>query len=433
MVVVQVVGDVEQLAVGRSGLAPAGDQHRVERDHVGADAGDRHRRGELESELTRRHPLLDELGGRGGEAPGGAHQPVPERVEGPEGGADHRPLGLAVDPRGKPAALLLLSQPAQDVHHAHDHGDRDAERERRLPRDARDPVERPVEDESQDREERGPQPAADDAEREEAAVAESRRPGNEGRQRPHEPDEPADQDRLPAVALEVGLDLAQALLVDLEPWAVPDDEAAPKPAADEEAGGVAQHAADPDEADAAGSARSRPGRRSPRRRSRWSRPARRGPRRRRSPGTPAPDQRIGPRAQRLSDVLDHLLGVGQVREDARGVEDRHRAPRPRAINSLRRCLGQARTSVTSEPGIRGRRGLGRRPVGKIPNAVGPEPVMRAPRAPASRRAASASSSSGRSDSAAASRSFCRAAASCVQDRPARARRGRGSGAGARRA
>jgi hypothetical protein len=61
-----------------------------------------------------------------------------------------------------------------------------------------------------------------------------RRAGHERRERAHEPDEAADEDRLASVAGEVPLDLLDSLSGELDPRAVLDEEVAAEPAAEQE-------------------------------------------------------------------------------------------------------------------------------------------------------------------------------------------------------
>ena len=86
----------------------------------------------------------------------------------------------------------------------------------------------------------GPEPGAEDAVGDERAVAHPRAAGDERREGADEADEAADEDRLAAVAVEVVLDLLEALVADPEPGAVAEQELAAEAAADEEAGRVAR-------------------------------------------------------------------------------------------------------------------------------------------------------------------------------------------------
>ena len=74
----------------------------------------------------------------------------------------------------------------------------------------------------------------------EGAVAHPRAAGDERGEGAHEADEAADEDRLAAVAGEVVVDLLEALVADPEPRPVAQEEVAAEPAADEEAGRVAE-------------------------------------------------------------------------------------------------------------------------------------------------------------------------------------------------
>ena len=204
--------------------------------------------------------------------------------------------------------------------HADDHRDRHAESEHRLPDQVRHLVERAPEDVAERAEERRPEAAADDAVRDEAPVGKPGRAGDERRQRPDQPDEAADQDRLAAVALEVGLDLLEPLLGDLEARPVPLEEAAAEAPADVEAGGVAEHCAGPDEADQRQQLDLALTRDHARRYHDRLAGRHQSDERARLEEGGGGDQRVGPRPQRLGDVLDHLLRIGQCREHAARVD-----------------------------------------------------------------------------------------------------------------
>ena len=154
----------------------------------------------------------------------------------------------------------------------------------------------------------------------EAPVGQPRRTGDERRQRPDEANETPDQDGLAPVPVEVRLHLLEPRLRDLETRPVFLEEAASKPLADEEAGGVAEHGGQPDEPDQGEQIdRALPGHDSGRNDDRlaWRHETdecaglEEGRHR---------DQRVRPRPERLGDVLDHLLRVRQRREDAAGVD-----------------------------------------------------------------------------------------------------------------
>ena len=135
-----------------------------------------------------------------------------------------------------------------------------------------------------------------------------------------------------------------------------------------------------------------------------------------------PDQRVSPGPERLGDVLDHLLRVGQLGEDAARVdrqadaittsglrsscdsrsasatpERRDSDARPRrpardviwpagtraGRRSAQRRGSAGRSGLTIAPAMP-RPLLGRGSVGNTPKLVGPEPLTRAASAPASR-------------------------------------------------
>ena len=117
------------------------------------------------------------------------------------------------------AQLRVVAQAHEEVQREADHHDR-AEREQ----PARDVLGQPVEGLPEDvaeHAERGrPRARADDVVGQELPQRHLRRAGDERRERAHEPDEAADQDRQPAALLEEALDLVQAVLGDLQPLAV---------------------------------------------------------------------------------------------------------------------------------------------------------------------------------------------------------------------
>jgi hypothetical protein len=207
-----------------------------------------------------------------------------------------------------------LAAPPVRHHHADDHRHREPEAEDRLSHEVRDLVERAPKQVADRAEERGPEAGADDAVRDEAPVREARRAGDERCQRPDEADEAPDQDRLAPVAIEVRLHLLQARLGDLETRAMSLEEPPSEPLADEEAGGVAKHRGQPDDPDQREQVdRALPGHDPGRHDDRLTgrheshkcaglEEGRHG------------DQRVCPRPERLSDVLDHLLRIGQRRQ-----------------------------------------------------------------------------------------------------------------------
>ena len=197
--------------------------------------------GQLEAELAGRQAPPDEpdLGrDRPGDSPRAG-----------EGRADDRPPLLDVEPLADAPALRRVAQAPVRPDDPDARRDNDAEPEHGLAREVGDLVERLPEDEAEDAEQRGPQPRADDAVGEELAKRQPRRPGDEGSDRADEADEPADEDRLAAVALEVALHLREPLLGDLDPGPVALEEAAPELAAEHEARRVAEHGARPDDPD----------------------------------------------------------------------------------------------------------------------------------------------------------------------------------------
>ena len=237
--------------------------------------------------------------------------------------------------------LSCCEQPVPDVGAAlvgdddpDDHRDGHPEAEDRLARHVRHPVERAPEDVAQRAEDRRPEAGPDDAVGDEAPVGEARRPGDEGRQGPDEADEAADQDRLAAVPVEVSIHLVEPLVRDLDARAVLLEEVAPEPAADEEARGVAEDRADPDDRD---QRQERDGALA------CDHPARDHHRlaRRNEPDESArleeghhADERVGPRTERLGDVLDHILRIGQLGQDPGridGERERDQDPDPLAL------------------------------------------------------------------------------------------------------
>ena len=103
----------------------------------------------------------------------------------------------------------------------------------------------------------------------------------------------------------------------------------PEPAADVEARGVAEHGAGPDEADQRQQLDlALPGDHAAGDHDRLARRHQPDERARLEEGHHA-DERVGPRAERLGDVLDHLLRVGQRRQHAARVDAERERQRPR--------------------------------------------------------------------------------------------------------
>ena len=185
----------------------------------------RHRQGghqgrELEPEAPRRQPPGDE---------------AQLRLDPPRDDDDRPGEPVSLHPRDQPAAVVGLAQEAHRHHGADDHGDGDPEDQRRAARDLGRLVEALGEEVAEQRERCRPQPGAEDAVGDERPVAHPRAAGDERRQRANEADEATDQDRLAAVALEVGLDLSEALAGDPHPGAVAKHEVPSQPGADQEA------------------------------------------------------------------------------------------------------------------------------------------------------------------------------------------------------
>ena len=257
---------------------------------------------------------------------------------------------------------LVCEQPLPDLrpapvghHHGHDHADDEAEGEHRLSGDVRHLVEAAPEDVSQNAEGGGPEAGAHDAEGDEAPVGEPRGPGDERSERPNESDEAADEDRLAAVTVEVALHLLQALMRDLHPRPVALQEPAPEAAPDVEARGVAEHGADPHEADqrqqvdlslprdhAAGDHHRLPGRHQPHERARLEE------------GHHA-DQQIRPGPERPRDVADRLLRIRERREDPARVHRQRERQQPQESLALELQPAPAPDHVDDEEQRHGRR------------------------------------------------------------------------------
>src|SRR6201999_4227031 len=94
-----------------------------------------------------------------------------------------------------------------------------------------------------------PEAGAKDAEGDEGAVAHPRAAGDERGEGADQADEAADEDGLAAVAREVVLDFFEALVADPDPRPVAEHELAPEPAAEEEAGRVAEPGREPGDRD----------------------------------------------------------------------------------------------------------------------------------------------------------------------------------------
>src|ERR671918_156218 len=224
------VAQVEQLAVERRRVQVTRQDDHVEPEHVEPDGAGRYRGRQLETEPARGQtpPQEAELGhDRPRDRPEDtAVERSPHREERP----DQRMALVGQDPGAD-----LGPTPVGD-HDPDDHADRDPEAEDGLTGEVGDLVERAPEDVPEHAERGRPQARSNDAERDEAPERHPGRAGDERRERAHEADEPADQDGLAAVAVEVALDRGKSLGSDLDPGAVALEEAAPEPAAEEEAG-----------------------------------------------------------------------------------------------------------------------------------------------------------------------------------------------------
>ena len=130
-----------------------------------------------------------------------------------------------------------------------DDRDREPEREQPARHPRRELVERAPEHVAEHAERRRPQPGAEHVVGQELAQRHVRRAGDERRDRAHEPDEAADQDRHPAALVEERLDLLEPLLGDLHARAVLDHELAAEPAAERVGRHVAEHRAGPHDRD----------------------------------------------------------------------------------------------------------------------------------------------------------------------------------------
>ena len=128
-------------------------------------------------------------------------------------------------------------------------GDDHREREQRVLGVGQDGVDVLRGEVAEQREQRRPHPRAEDAVRRELPVGHPRAAGDERGQRPDEADEAADQDRLAAVSGEVVLDLLEPLRRDPQPRPVPHHPVAAEPLAEQEAAGVAEEGAEPDDSD----------------------------------------------------------------------------------------------------------------------------------------------------------------------------------------
>ena len=282
-----------------------------------------------------------------GDARRRAHDPLPGRPQRRRDRAQQRLLQLRVDPPRGPRPQLRVALEPDEEDDPDDQRDDEAEREQAARDPRRELVERAPEDEAEDAERRRPQAGAEDVVGQELAQRHVRRAGDERRDRAHEADEAADQDRHPAAALEEALDLLEALLGDLHAGAVADHEVAAEPAAEHVGREVAGDGAGPDDRDQdgqrdlalAGDEAADDHRRLPRR----DQPDERAGL---EEGEDA-DGEVGPLAERLAGLLDQVL-------DVRAARSRPRRSGPRRARRARRA-----TSVTRPCGGGGRPGRAR--------------------------------------------------------------------------
>ena len=166
--------------------------------------------------------------------------PPPERDQRPQ----HRhPL----HPPRQALPVLTHAQEPDPEHQRHDRPDHGAEDEDAAARELGRLVDVLGDEVAEEGERRRPEARSEHAVGDERAVRHPRAAGDERRQRPYEADEPPDQDRLAAVALEVRLHLGEALLGDPHLRPVPQHEPAPQPLAEQEAHRVARPGAEPDD------------------------------------------------------------------------------------------------------------------------------------------------------------------------------------------
>ncbi len=235
-----------------------------------------------------------------------------------------------------------------------------------------------------------PDSRAEDAVRHEAAVSHARTAGDERRQRPHQADEAADQDRLAAMAAEVVLDLLEALVGDPHARAVLEDEAAAEPPADEEAHAVPGPGGEPGDRDQqvdVDRTLARDGTAEQHHGLTRDHEADAGAGLEEGEGA---DEEVGPGAERVGDVLQHLLQVvvrdqpadQVVAGDHGGGDQRDREAL--AAAAFRKPQGPGPPSQTIVPSrsIPSAARTAAARSAKSPKTVGPEPVTPASSAPA---------------------------------------------------
>ena len=253
------------------------------------------------------------------------------------------------------AQLRVVAQAHEEVQPEADRDDR-AEREQPARDVLREPVEGLPEDVAEHAERRRPRARADDVVGQELPQRHLRGARDERRERAHEADEAADQDRQAAALLEEALDLVQALLGDLQPLAVAQQPVAAELAPERVGGHVAGDRRGPHDRDQHEQVdlplARRPGRRpAPR-----SRRARRARRTRPSRGTRA-GRRAGTSTCRASCRRPRSASrcsAGRSRRCRRARRRRRRARRPRA-RACRACGGatnrnaESATAASSQP------------------------------------------------------------------------------------
>ena len=203
-------------------------------EHEGRDRERGHQAGELEPEAAGSQPRPDETGLRA--------QAAAER----EQRAQSRDRVHAPDQRG---TVLGHPQIADREHDRDHHPDDEAEHKQAPARQLCCPVDVLRDQVAEQGEPGRPETCTEDAVRQEGRVAHSRAAGDERGEGADEADEAPDQDRLAAVALEVRLDLGEALRRDPQLRSVAEDEVPPEPGAKDEAHRVTGPGAEPDHRD----------------------------------------------------------------------------------------------------------------------------------------------------------------------------------------
>src|SRR3954468_13475742 len=192
-------------------------------------------------------------GGAAAVAVGGGRRGAADQPPGGPRELDQRPpaapVGALVQPRGDLGARLGVAPEPDQRDDRRDHHHERPEREQAAADVGGELVDRAPEHVAEHAERGRPRAGREHVVGQEAPERHLRRAGDERRDRPHEAEEAADEDRRAAALLEEALDLVEPLVGDLQPRAVLDQPLAAEVGAELVGGHVAEHGARPHDRD----------------------------------------------------------------------------------------------------------------------------------------------------------------------------------------